>query len=64
MPDLTVAERRVEELQGALTVALRAQDRLKGIMREIAALDAALDQVCEAIYNATYYDPTGERGDG
>ena len=61
--DLTIAERRVDELQAALVVAVRASARLKTIMRELAALDEALDQAAEAIYNATIYDPAGGRDD-
>jgi hypothetical protein len=61
--DLTIAERRVDELQEALLVAMGAQKRCKAMMREIAALDEALEQACEAIYNATIYDPEGERND-
>lgn len=33
------------------------------MMRELAALDEALVQAAEAIYNATIYDPAGERDD-
>lgn len=60
---LTIADRRVTELQEALCVALQARTRLKTTMRDIATLDAALDQACEAIYNATLYDPAGELDD-
>ena len=63
MATLTIAERRVDELQTALCVALQARTRLKTVMRELATLDEALDQSCEAIYNATLYDPAGERDD-
>lgn len=63
MATLTIADRRVTELQEALVVALRASARVKRTMRDLASLDAALEQACEAIYNATLYDPTGERSD-
>ena len=52
---LTISDKRVTELQEALRVALHAKTRLKTVMRELASLDEALDQSCEAIYNATLY---------
>lgn len=61
MATLTIAERRITELQEALVVALQASPRVKAMMRDLASLDEALDKVCEAIYNATLYDPLGER---
>ncbi len=64
MATLTIAERRVTALQEALLVALEARTRLETVMSGIASLDSALDQACEAIYNATLYDPAGERDDG
>jgi hypothetical protein len=60
---LKIAERRVDELQEALRVAVKAKERAEKLMREMAAIDAALDQACEAIYNATLYDPEGVRDD-
>lgn len=63
MATLTIADRRVTELQEALRVGLQAKTRLKTLARDLASLEEALDQACEAIYNATLYDPSGERND-
>lgn len=63
MATLTIADRRVTELQEALRVAMQARTRLKALMRDLASVDEALDKSCEAIYNATLYDPSGERDD-
>lgn len=63
MAILTIAERRVTELEEALRAGLRARTRLATVVRELADIEAALDQACEAIYNATLYDPAGERDD-
>jgi hypothetical protein len=60
---LTIADRRVTELQEALRVALHAKERVKSMTGELARVEAALDQACEAIYNATLYDPAGEKND-
>jgi hypothetical protein len=59
--DLTISDRRVTELQEALRVALQAKRRVSAMMRELAAVDEALERSCEAIYNATLYDPAGTR---
>lgn len=72
MATLTITDRRVTELQEAMRVALRGKQRVEGLIREIdgimltlrsqlVSVDEALDQACEAIYNATLYDPMGER---
>jgi len=58
---LTIADDRVTELQEALLAAVRASDRLKQVKRELASIDEALNKACESIYNATLYDPMGER---
>ncbi len=63
MATLNIADRRVTELQEALQAALQASSRLQTMMRELARVDEALQQACEAIYNATLYDPAGERDD-
>jgi len=60
---LNIADQRVTELQEALQAALQASSRLQTMMRELARVDEALQQACEAIYNATLYDPAGERDD-
>jgi len=60
---LNIADRRVTELQEALQAALQASSRVQTMMRELARVDEALQQACEAIYNATLYDPAGERDD-
>jgi hypothetical protein len=59
--DLTISDRRVDELQDALLKGLAAQERVKRLMRDLAAVDEALDRSNEAIYNATYYDPAATR---
>lgn len=63
MATLTVADRRVTELQEALRVALAAKAQVTTLARNLALVEQALDQACEAIYNATLYDPAGERTD-
>lgn len=63
MATLNIADQRVTELQEALQAALQASSRLQTMMRELARVDEALQQACEAIYNATLYDPAGERDD-
>ena len=63
MATLNIADRRVTELQEALQAALQASSRVQTMMRELARVDEALQQACEAIYNATLYDPAGERDD-
>lgn len=60
---LSVSDKRVGELQDALLVALAAPKRIDRIRRELNGLENVLDQACEAIYNATLYDPMGERAD-
>ena len=60
---LSVADRRVTALQEAMRVSLQAQTRLNVVKSELAEINEALDQVIEAIYNATLYDPAGERDD-
>jgi hypothetical protein len=60
---LTIADRRIDEMQDALRVLLRARDHRKILERELAAVDAAIDIATEAIYNATLYDPEGVRDD-
>jgi len=60
---LTIADRRVEEMQLALQRLFRARGRRKILQRELAEVDAAIDAAAEAIYNATLYDPEGERSD-
>lgn len=61
--DLTIAERRVDELQAALAATMSASTRLESITRELKGIGEALEQASEAIYNATIYDPEGERDD-
>lgn len=56
----TISQQRVNEPPDALYGVMRAQTRLKMIMAEMAEVDAALEDACEAIYNATPY-PSGER---
>ena len=57
-----LAEQRVGDLHdGLVVVGLRLTERLKRLERELAAVRVDLDGVCEAIYNATVYDPSGER---
>ena len=63
MATLNIADRRVTELQEALRASLKAKGRLKMVYRHLAEVDAALDQACEAIYNATLYDPAGNVAD-
>jgi hypothetical protein len=60
---LTIADRRVDDLTNALGALLRARDRRRILEHELAEVDAAIDSAAEAIYNATYYDPEGERDD-
>jgi hypothetical protein len=60
---LTIADRRVDEMQDALRALMRARDCRKVIERELASTQAAIDSAAEAIYNATLYDPEGERND-
>ena len=60
---LVIADRRVDEMQEALSALLRARDRRKTLERELAEVNAAIDSAAEAIYNATLYDPEGERDD-
>ncbi len=63
MATLNIADQRVTELQEALQAALQASTRVQTMMRELARVDEALQQACEAIYNATFYDPTGNVAD-
>ena len=60
---LTIAESRVDAMQAVLVDAVRAVDKLKRIERELAEVRQTLDYAAETIYNATIYDPEGERGD-
>lgn len=61
--DLTIAERRVDELQDVLAATMSASTRLESITRELKGIGEAFEQASEAIYNATLYDPEGERDD-
>ncbi len=56
MATLPIANRRVTELQEALRIVLGASTRLKRMLRDLASIDEALHQACEAIYNAKLYD--------
>jgi hypothetical protein len=60
---LTIADRRVDDMQDALRGLIRARDRRKILEQELAVADAAIDAAAEAIYNATLYDPEGVRDD-
>lgn len=61
---LTVAERRVDELQAALVLLVRAKKQLEEVVaEELKQVEETIEQASEAIYNATIYDPEGERRD-
>jgi len=61
---MTIAETRIDELQSTLRGLLRAEERhLPAIERELTEIRKALELASEAIYNATFYDPEGERVD-
>jgi hypothetical protein len=47
---MTIAERRVDEMQEALITAVRALDRLKAIEADLAEIREALNSGAEAIY--------------
>ena len=60
---LTIADRRVDAMQNALTLVVRALDRWRIVERELAEARKALDAAAEAIYDGTLSDPEGERDD-
>lgn len=61
---LTIAETRVDDLQAGLRACFQSLERLRSVEEEVRILREALEQVAESIYNATLYDPAGERSDG
>lgn len=58
---LTIAETRVDGLHTALTELVRAESRLKALEVDLAAVRSVVYRASEAIYNATMYDPAGEK---
>jgi len=60
---VTVADKRVDQLHDALKELVRAEARCDALQRELNALRVTLDEAAEATYNATLYDPEGERED-
>ena len=51
------------DLQAGLRACLQSLKRVETLEEELRILREALEQVTESIYNATLYDPAGERSD-
>jgi hypothetical protein len=61
---MTIADSHVDEMQGSLAALMRVLDnQLPVLERELAEIREAVGQAANAIYDATLYDPEGQRDD-